>query len=310
MRVKSSQYSIEKVNVNPKGEVLMKAKIGIIGGTGFSEIEGLSDIKKVEIDTPFGKPSDAFVLGMLEGKRVVFVPRHGKGHRLLPSEINVRANIYALKSLGVEWIISVSSVGSLREEICPRDFVIPDQLYDRTKNRDSTFFGNGLVAHISFAQPFCPVLTELLYKAAEEAGVTVHKGGTYICMEGPQFSTEAESQTYRKLGFDIIGMTVAPEAKLAREAEICYATFACSTDYDCWHPSYDQVSTEMIIKNLAANIEHSKQSVKNAIQLIPTERSDCECKDALKNAIVTNAELVPQKTKDKLELLAGKYLNL
>jgi len=290
-------------------EVLMEVKIGVIGGTGFSQMEGLTDIEKVEINTPYGKPSDAFVLGTLGDKRVAFVPRHGEGHRLFPSEINVRANIYALKSLGVEWIISVSSVGSLREEIEPKDFVIPDQLYDNTKNRDSTFFGDGLVAHISFAQPFCSILTELLYKAALEAEVTVHKGGTYICMEGPQFSTKAESEVYRRLGFDVIGMTVAPEAKLSREAEICYATFACSTDYDCWHPFHDQVSAEMIIANLAANAENSRQSVKNAIRLIPNERGDCECKDALKNTIVTDTELIPEKTKKKLELLVGKYLN-
>jgi len=286
----------------------MKAKIGIIGGTGFYQIEGLTNIEQIHIETPFGKPSDKFVLGKLEGKQVAFVSRHGKGHRLLPSEVNTRANIYALKSIGVEWIISVSSVGSLREKIKPKDFVIPDQLYDNTKNRRSSFFGDGLVAHISFAEPFCPILTELLYKAAIEAGVTVHKGGAYICMEGPQFSTKAESEVYRNLGFDIIGMTVAPEAKLAREAEICYATFACSTDYDCWHPSHLQVSAEMIIANLMANVEHSKKSVRNAIKLIPDSRGNCECKDALKNAIVTNSQIIPQETKKKLDLLVGKYL--
>ena len=286
----------------------MSVKIGVIGGSGFYQMEGLSDIGEVDLDTPFGKPSDPLILGTIEGKRVVFLPRHGVGHRLLPSEINVRANIYALKSLGVEWIISVSAVGSLKPEIEPRHFVVPDQLFDHTKNRVSTFFGDGLVAHVSLAHPFCPVLSELIYEGGASVGVTTHKGGTYICMEGPAFSTQAESNVYRQLGFDVIGMTAATEAKLAREAEICYATLACSTDYDCWHPDHDNVTAEMILQHLLANVETAKAAVKAIIRRIPDQRTGCACSTALEKSIATNQKLIPQDTRRKLDLLIGKYM--
>ena len=286
----------------------MSVKIGVIGGSGFYQMEGLSDIKEIDLDTPFGKPSDTLILGTIEGKRVVFLPRHGVGHRLLPSEINVRANIYALKSLGVEWVISVSAVGSLKSEIKPRHFVIPDQLFDHTKNRVSTFFGEGLAAHVSLAHPFCPILSEILYEGGTEVGVTTHKGGTYICMEGPAFSTQAESNVYRQLGFDVIGMTAATEAKLAREAELCYATLACSTDYDCWHPDHDNVTAEMILQHLLANVEIAKEAAKAVIRRIPEKREGCTCPNALGKSIATNQTLIPKETRGKLDLLIGKYM--
>ncbi len=287
----------------------MHIKIGIIGGSGFYQIEGLTDIETIDIETPFGKPSDSLISGKLDGKPIVFLPRHGVGHPLLPSDINVRANIYALKSLGVEWLISVSAVGSLRQEIEPRHFVIPDQLYDHTKNRISTFFGDGLAAHISLAHPFCEGLSGFLHKAATEVGATVHNGGTYICMEGPAFSTQAESQVYRQLGFDIIGMTAAPEAKLAREAEICYAVLACSTDYDCWHPDHDNVTTEMILDNLRSNVEISKQIVKNVVSKIPDGERDCSCSNALQYAIATQPDKISLAKRHTLKLLLDKYLS-
>lgn len=271
-------------------------------------MEGLTDIENIDVDTPFGQPSDSLTVGEIEGKRVVFLPRHGVGHRLLPSEINVRANIYALKSLGVEWIISVSAVGSLKTEIEPRHFVIPDQLYDHTKNRVNTFFGEGISAHVSLAQPFCYVCSQILYQSATEIDATVHMGGTYICMEGPAFSTQAESNVYRQLGFDVIGMTAAPEAKLAREAEICYALLACSTDYDCWHTEHDFVTAEMIFENLAANVEVAKRVVKTIIPKIPDKREECTCSHAIEKSIATNPSLMPEATKRKLRLLVGKYL--
>lgn len=286
----------------------MYVKIGIIGGSGFYQIEGLTDIETIEIDTPFGKPSDNLISGNLDGQPVVFLPRHGVGHPLLPSDINVRANIYALKSLGVEWLISVSAVGSLKQEIEPRHFVVPDQLYDHTKNRESTFFGDGIAAHISLAHPFCSHLSTLLYSAATEVGATVHNGGTYICMEGPAFSTQAESNVYRHLGFDIIGMTAAPEAKLAREAEICYAVLACSTDYDCWHPEHDNVTTEMILDNLRSNVEISKQIVKNLVSKIPDGQRNCACANALQYAIATQQDKIPIAKRHQLKLLLDKYL--
>lgn len=282
-------------------------RIGIIGGSGFYQMEGLTDIEKVEVETPFGKPSDALILGALDGKSVVFLPRHGLGHRILPSEINVRANIYALKSVGVEWLIAVSAVGSLKQEIKPRDFVIPDQLYDHTKNRVSTFFGSGVTAHISFAHPFCSILGDLLSTAASEAGKTVHKGGTYICMEGPAFSTRAESQVYRSFGFDVIGMTAAQEAKLAREAEICYGVLACSTDYDCWHSDHEQVTTEMVINNVRANVEASKKTVRSAVANIPAVRN-CACATALQHALATQPDMIPPAKRHELKLLLDKYL--
>ena len=286
----------------------MHVKIGIIGGSGFYQIEGLTDIETIEIDTPFGKPSDNLVTGKLDGQPVVFLPRHGVGHPLLPSDINVRANIYALKSLGVEWLISVSAVGSLKQEIEPRHFVVPDQLYDHTKNRESTFFGDGIAAHISLAHPFCSRLSTLLYSAATEVGATVHNGGTYICMEGPAFSTQAESNVYRHLGFDIIGMTAAPEAKLAREAEICYAVLACATDYDCWHPEHDNVTTEMILDNLRSNVEISKKIVRNLVSKIQDKQRNCACSNALQYAIATQPDKIPIAKRHQLKLLLDKYL--
>ena len=286
----------------------MSVKIGIIGGSGFYQMDGLTDIEEITVETPFGDPSDALVLGNLDGRSVVFLPRHGVGHRLLPADINVRANIYALRSLGVEWLISVSAVGSLRQKIEPRHFVVPDQLYDHTKNRVSTFFGEDIAVHISLAHPFCPLLSNLLYTAATEVGASVHNGGTYICMEGPAFSTQAESNVYRQLGFDIIGMTAAQEAKLAREAEICYAVLACSTDYDCWHPEHEHVTTEMILDNLRANVSTSKRIVRNVVAGIPDEVRACECSNALQYAIATDASQISQATRHKLALLLNKYL--
>lgn len=286
----------------------MHVKIGILGGSGFYQIEGLTEIESVEIDTPFGKPSDKFIKGKLDGNLVVFLPRHAAGHPLLPSDINVRANIYAMKSLGVEWLLSVSAVGSLKQDIEPRHFVVPDQLYDHTKDRKSTFFGEGIAAHISLAHPFCSHLRTLLYDAATDVGATVHNGGTYICMEGPAFSTQAESNVYRQLGFDIIGMTAAPEAKLAREAEICYAVLACSTDYDCWHPDHDNVTTEMILNNLRSNVEISKQIVKNIVSKIPDGQRNCACASALQYAIATQPDKIPIAKRHQLKLLLDKYL--
>ena len=283
-------------------------RIGIIGGSGFYQMEGLTDIEKIEVETPFGKPSDALILGNLDGKPVVFLPRHGVGHRILPSEINVRANIYALKSLGVEWLIAVSAVGSLRQDIEPRHFVVPDQLYDHTKDRKSTFFGDGIAAHISLAHPFCSILSDLLYTAATDVGATAHNGGTYICMEGPAFSTQAESNVYRSFGFDIIGMTAAPEAKLAREAEICYAVLACSTDYDCWHPEHDHVTTEMILENVRANVEASKKIVRSAVAKIPEEEGSCPYSTALQYALATHPDKIPTAKRHELKLLLDKYL--
>ena len=286
----------------------MEVKVGIIGGSGFYQMDGLNELRKIEVETPFGLPSHAVVVGKIDGQLVAFLPRHGVGHPLLPSEINVRANIYALKSLGVEWLIGVSAVGSLREEIEPRHFVIPDQLYDHTKNRTSTFFGDGIVAHVGFADPFCPILGQCIYQSAKRVGATIHSGGTYICMEGPAFSTLAESNLYRKFGFDVIGMTAAPEAKLAREAEMSYAVLACSTDYDCWHEDHEAVTTEMIIENLLANVETAKQIVRSAIQNLPLDRSSSPAYKALEKSIATNPNVIPEETKQKLELLIGKYL--
>jgi len=284
-----------------------EVKIGIIGGSGLYKVEGVTEIEEVKPDTPFGKPSDAIMLGNLEGTRVAFLPRHGKGHRISPSELPSKANIYALKSLGVERIISVGAVGSLNEEIKPQDLVIPDQLIDRTKGRDSTFFTNGIVAHIAFAEPFCPVLSRILFEAATKAGAKVHKGGTYLAMEGPQFSTKAESQLYRSWGADIVGMTALPEAKLAREAEICYARVAIVTDYDCWHPRYESVTTEIILTNLQTGVDTARKVLKLAIPNIPQERN-CACATALKNAIATSPEYISDRAKVDLALLIGKYL--
>ncbi|MFQ6040285.1 MAG: S-methyl-5'-thioadenosine phosphorylase [Candidatus Poribacteria bacterium] len=287
----------------------MSVKIGVIGGSGFYQMEGLTNFEEVEVDTPFGKPSDCIAVGTLEDKRVAFLPRHGKGHRIIPSELNMRANIYALKSLGVEWVISVNAVGSLKEEIAPRDFVIPDQIVDWSKNRVDTFFGNGLAVHISMAEPFCPVLSEILCAGAKAAGATVHTGGTYICIQGPQFSTRAESNLYRSLGFDVIGMTAGTEAKLAKEAELCYASLSCSTDYDCWHTEHDNVTAEIILANLFANVDVAKQSIREIIRKIPDKREGCDCPNTLGEAFATDLDLIPQETKEKLGLIIGKYIN-
>jgi len=284
-----------------------QAKIGVIGGTGLYDIEGMNGVEEVELDTPFGKPSDAITVGKLEGVGIAFLPRHGKGHRIMPTEIPARANIYALKSLGVERIIAIHSVGSFKEEIKPGDLVIPDQLIDRTKSRVNTFFGEGIVAHIPFAEPFCPVLNQILFEAAKEAGASVHQGGTYVVMEGPAFSTRAESRLHRSWGTDIIGMTALPEAKLAREAEICYATIACVSDYDSWHKEREPVTVEIILDTLHKNIDTAKKIIKLAVTRIP-EKRDCECATALKTAIVTAPAVMPAEQKEKLSLLIGKYL--
>jgi 5'-methylthioadenosine phosphorylase len=286
---------------------MSEAKVGIIGGTGLYEMEGMTNVEEVKIDTPFGKPSDAIILGSLEGIKVAFLPRHGKGHRLGPGEMPSKANIYALKSLGVERIISVSAVGSLKDEIHPLNLVIPAQLIDCTKGRDSTFFTNGIVAHIAFAEPFCPVLSQALFEVATKAEVKVHKGGTHLAMEGPQFSTKAESQLYRSWGAHIISMTALPEAKLAREAEICYTTLAIVTDYDCWHPSHESVTTEIILTNLEKSVDAAKKILKLTIPSIP-QRRDCACATALKDAIATAPEYIPDKTKRDLDIIIGKYL--
>lgn len=283
-----------------------KVKIGVIGGSGVYNIEGIKDIKEVKVKTPFGDPSDAIIVGTLEGRKVAFLPRHGRGHRIMPSEVNFRANIYALKSLGVENIISISAVGSLKEELKPRDFVIPAQLFDRTRTRVASFFGGGIVAHVSFADPYCKSLGELLFKAARDIGVTVHKGGTYVCIEGPMFSTRAESNVYRQLGFSIIGMTNIPEAKLAREAEICYGTVALVTDYDVWHVEED-VNIDMVIQNLLKNVQNVKELLKVVIPKIP-EETKCGCSTALSSAIITQPDLIPDKKKKDLDLLIGKYI--
>ncbi len=284
------------------------AEVGIIGGSGLYEMEGVTDAREVAVETPFGPPSDRVVVGRLEGRSVAFLPRHGRGHRLLPSEINFLANVYALKSLGVERILSVSAVGSLKEKYAPLHMVVPDQFVDRTFKRPSTFFGRGLVAHVAFAHPFCADLGRVLGAACRTAGATVHEGGTYICIEGPQFSTRAESELYRSWGMDIIGMTNIQEARLAREAEICYATLAMVTDYDCWHPEHDAVTADEIIKNLVTNAATAKRVLRAAVQGLPAGERACECATALAHALVTAAELVPAQVKSELAPIIGKYI--
>ncbi|SPF49143.1 S-methyl-5'-thioadenosine phosphorylase [Candidatus Sulfopaludibacter sp. SbA4] len=284
----------------------MKAEIGIIGGSGLYSMPGFEAQEEASIETPFGWPSDNYVLGTLEGKPVAFLARHGRGHRLLPSELNFRANIYGMKWLGVERIISLSAVGSLKEEHRPLDFVIPDQFFDRTRGRISTFFGEGLVAHISFADPICPELAEVVSGACHSAGVTVKNGGTYLCMEGPAFSTKAESNVYRSWGMDVIGMTNLQEAKLAREAEICYVTVAMVTDYDCWHADHDAVTVSDIIGNLTKNAENACKVVAAAVARMPTGRA-CKCGSALAHALFTDRALVPEATRKKLGILIDKY---
>jgi 5'-methylthioadenosine phosphorylase len=286
----------------------MSISIGIIGGSGLYDMAELTDREERHVSTPFGDPSAAYVIGTLRGKRVAFLARHGVGHRIMPSELNFRANIYGLKTLGVEYILSASAVGSLKEQYKPLDLVIPDQFVDRTRGRVSTFFGDGLVAHVGFAHPFCSILREVAFGAARASSATVHKGGTYVCMEGPQFSTFAESNLYRSWGMDIIGMTNLQEAKLAREAEICYTTIALVTDYDCWHPDHDQVTVEMIIANLTQNAKTAQAVIAEAAGRLPFERT-CECATALKHAIITRPDAVPSETLRALAPLVGKYLH-
>ena len=286
----------------------MPTTIGIIGGSGLYDMAELTDRRDVTVDTPFGPPSAPLVTGRLSGQDVVFLARHGIGHRLTPSELPFRANIFAMKTLGVERILSASAVGSLKEQYVPLHLVIPDQFFDRTKGRVSTFFGDGLVAHVGFAHPFCHTLSDLTYDAAVTVGATVHKGGTYVCMEGPQFSTKAESELYRQWGLDIIGMTNLQEAKLAREAEICYTTIALVTDYDCWHPSHDSVTVEMIVANLTQNARTAQKVIAEAVKRLDTAPRTCACATALATAIITRPEHVPAATKATLAPIVGKYL--
>lgn len=286
----------------------MKAgKIGVIGGSGLYDMPDLKNVKSVKVKTPFGDPSDNYILGTLNNREMVFLPRHGKGHRIQPTELNFRANIYGMKKLGVEWIVSVSAVGSMKEEIAPGNIVVPDQFIDMTKRRISTFFGNGIVGHVAFADPVCDDLHNIIYQAGLDASATMHKGGVYICIEGPQFSTRAESLTYRKWGVDVIGMTNVTEAKLAREAEICYATIALATDYDCWHEAEEDVTVEAILEILHKNVTTAQKIIKNAVSKINAERK-CPCKNALQSAILTAKNKIPKKTKKDLDLIIGKYL--
>ena len=284
-----------------------QASIGIIGGSGLYSMAGLTSPREIKVKTPFGEPSEAIVLGTLEGKRVAFLARHGRGHRILPGEINYRANIYAMKLLGVERIISVSAVGSLQEELRPGEFLVPDQFVDRTRQRVSTFFGEGLVAHVSFAHPTCAQVSAALADASVHCGVKVHRRGTYICMEGPQFSTLAEANMHRQLHFEVVGMTNATEAKLAREAELCYSTIAMITDYDCWHPEHESVTASQIIALLNQNAENAQRVLREAVRALPADRS-CKCGSALQHALVTDMKLVPPATKRRLAAILAKYI--
>lgn len=284
-----------------------QAKIAVIGGTGLYDIEGMKDVRETNVSTPFGPPSDAIVTGELEGTRVAFLPRHGKGHRIMPTEIPSRANIYALKSLGVEQVIAINSVGSFKDEVKPGHLLIPDQLIDRTWARQGTFFGDGIVGHIQFAEPFCNDMRLLLFNAAQEAGAEVHLGGTYVVMEGPAFSTRAESRLHRSWGADVIGMTALPEAKLAREAEMCYAIIALATDYDSWHDTREIVSVDTILGTLRRNVELSRRIIKLAVGRL-AQRPRCACADALASAIVTDPTLIPGQRKKELELIIGRYV--
>jgi 5'-methylthioadenosine phosphorylase len=286
---------------------LPQAEIGIIGGSGLYSMPGLTDVDEARQQTAFGEPSDAYVLGTLEGRKVAFLARHGRGHRLLPSELNFRANIYGFRQLGVERILSLSAVGSLKEEHKPLEFVIPDQFFDRTRHRVDTFFGDGIVAHIAFADPICPELANVVESACRQAGVAAKRGGTYLCMEGPQFSTKAESQIYRSWGMDVIGMTNLQEAKLAREAEICYVTVAMVTDYDCWHPHHDSVTVDQIVAVLVKNAENACQVVRQSVAAMPATRS-CKCGSALAHAILTERDKIPAATRQKLSLILDKHL--
>jgi 5'-methylthioadenosine phosphorylase len=290
---------------------LSQAKIGVIGGSGLYQMAALADVEELKLTTPFGEPSDSFVIGTLSGIRVAFLPRHGRGHRLLPTEIPFRANIYAMKMLGVERIISASAVGSLREEIKPMDIVFPDQFFDRTKQRDSTFFGEGVVAHVALADPVCLDLSDTLEEAArfELRGSNVHRGGTYICIEGPQFSTKAESEVYRKWGMSVIGMTNLQEAKLAREAEICYATMALVTDYDCWHPAHDSVTVEMILDYLNRNVENAQKLIAASVARLARVARECKCRHSLRHAILTASDKITPETRERLKEIIGRYVN-
>ena len=281
--------------------------VGVIGGSGLYEMEGLEEVQTVSLTTPFGNPSDSFVLGNLGGAKVAFLPRHGRGHRIQPSSLNFRANIYGMKMLGAQWIIGVSAVGSMKESIHPGDMIIPNQFIDLTKGRPNTFFDNGIVCHIAFADPVCPVLGQILIQAGQEAWATVHKDGTYLCIEGPQFSTRAESMLYRTWGVDVIGMTNLPEAKLAREAEICYATIAFATDYDCWHGEAEDVSVGEILRILSESTKTAKGAIRIAVERLPEER-ECLCATALKHALITAKRYIPEKTRKDLEPILGKYL--
>ena len=283
--------------------------IGIIGGSGLYDMADVTDRTEIKLTTPFGDPSGPYLLGTLRGKRVAFLARHGAGHRLLPSELNFRANIFGMKTLGVEYILSASAVGSLKEEYKPLDIVIPDQFIDRTRGRTSTFFGRGLAAHVGFAHPFCRILSRLVSSSGQDSGAVVHTGGTYVCMEGPQFSTLAESKLYRSWGADIIGMTNLQEAKLAREAEICYTTIALVTDYDCWHPDHDSVTVEMVIANLMQNAKTAQHIIAKAVEALPYERT-CECASALKYALITRPDAIPAQTRQELAPLVSKYLQV
>ena len=281
-------------------------RIGVIGGSGLYELEGLTDVRWTKVRTPFGDPSDSYCVGRLGSRTVVFLPRHGRGHRLMPSELNFRANIYGFKTLGVEWVISISAVGSMREDIRPLDLVIPDQFFDWTRRRPSTFFGNGIVAHVGMAEPVCSDLADRLETAARTTGATVHRGGTYLCIEGPQFSSKGESRIYRQWGVDVIGMTNMPEAKLAREAELCYATLALATDYDVWHESEETVSVEAVVANLLKNVATAKEVLRHVIpQIGPLRR--CGCPVLLRNAVITHPSAFPRRTRKALDLLLGKY---
>ncbi len=284
-----------------------QAEIGIIGGSGLYSMPGLSKVREVRLKTPFGKPSDAYTLGTLEGRKVAFLARHGRGHRILPSELNFRANIYGFRQLGVERIVSLSAVGSLKEEHKPLEFVIPDQFFDRTRHRVDTFFGNGIVAHIAFAEPICPELARVGQGACQRAGVAAKHGGTYLCMEGPQFSSRAESNVYRSWGMDVIGMTNLQEAKLAREAELCYVTVAMVTDYDCWHPHHDSVTVDQIVAVLLKNAENATRVLRETIAAMPSGRA-CKCGSSLAHAILTDRAKIPAATRQKLKLILDKYL--
>jgi 5'-methylthioadenosine phosphorylase len=298
----------KKAGKQKSGGKAARASIGVIGGSGLYAMRGLTDTRKTRVKTPFGDPSDAIVLGMLEGKRVAFLARHGRGHRILPGEINYRANIYAMKLLGVERVISVSAVGSLKEDLRPGEFLVPDQFFDRTKNRASTFFGGGIVAHVAFAHPTCGPLSGVLADACVHEAVKVHRRGTYVCIEGPQFSTLAEAEVNRQLRFDVIGMTNVTEAKLAREAELCYATIAMITDYDCWHPEHESVTAAQIIATLNQNAENAQKVLRTAVRELPPSRS-CKCGSALQHALVTDLKIVHKATKKRLAAILAKYIS-